>query len=144
MRYLAIQYLNVPRLPVTCKLMLGDQNHLNVDSTSVLLWHTSFFNSKIINVVFDYEGFKCRLCIPYKTLIHWQKKEQKTKKTRKRKCHHNSLQGAPSFVYPNKPDVLMVPYSDILTRSAVTTASGRTYHLSVTDQTRASEALSNL
>ena len=51
---------------------------------------------------------------------------------------------APSFVYPNKPDVLMVPYSDILTRSAVTTASGRTYHLSVTDQTRASRALSNL
>ena len=44
------------------------------------------------------------------------------------------------FIYLS---ILMIPYSDILTRSTVTTASGRTYHLSMTDQTRASEAVSN-
>ena len=47
-----------------------------------------------------------------------------------------------SFIYPDKPDVLTVPFCDVLTSVEATTISGRTYTVKQSDQAQASEALS--
>jgi hypothetical protein len=47
----------------------------------------------------------------------------------------------PSFIYPNHPDELTIPYSDIMTKINATTTNGRTYKITKEDTSKASKAL---
>ena len=51
---------------------------------------------------------------------------------------------AKSFVFPSKPDILVLPFSDVLTTASPTTQTGRTYNLEKKPQDSASVALVKL
>jgi hypothetical protein len=48
---------------------------------------------------------------------------------------------SPSFKYPERQDILTVPYCDILSTVSATTTTGRTYIVEVAEQKNATNAI---